>query len=378
MKYCSKCVLPETHETIIFDENGVCNVCLNNETKNKISWDKKLVEFKDLIEQYRNHSEYDCIVPFSGGKDSTFTLYKLVMDFKLKPLVVSFDHGFMRTNLLENNIKTFKKLGVDHISFRPNWKLVQILMKESLIRKGDFCWHCHTGIFAYPMRVAVEKKISLVIWGEPSSEYTAYYGYDSDEEVDEKRFNRFINLGISADDMYGMIKEREEANWVTRNDLLPFTYPSKKEMMTNKIRSICLGSYIPWNVKSQSKLISEKLAWKGDKVEGVPDNYKYEKIECSVQGVRDYLKFIKRGYGRTSHLASIDIRNGKINRETALDLIKQNDGKKPYSLKRFLKYINFSESDFNNIAKEQQIHPYSHNFSNTEEGIPLPDEDNYK
>ena len=155
--------------------------------------------------------------------------------------------------------KTFKKLGVDHISFRPNWKLVQILMKESLIRKGDFCWHCHTGIFAYPMRVAVEKKISLVIWGEPSSEYTAYYGYDSDEEVDEKRFNRFINLGISADDMYGMIKEREEANWVTRNDLLPFTYPSKKEMMTNKIRSICLGSYIPWNVKSQSKLISEKL-----------------------------------------------------------------------------------------------------------------------
>jgi len=378
VKYCTRCVLPETHETIIFDENGVCNVCLNNEIKNNISWDKKLVEFKDLIEQYKGHSEYDCIVPFSGGKDSTFTLYKLVKDFKLKPLVVSFDHGFMRTNLLENNIKTFKKLGVDHISFRPNWKLVQILMKESLIRKGDFCWHCHTGIFAYPMRVAVEKKISLVIWGEPSSEYTAYYGYDSEEEVDEKRFNRFVNLGISADDMYGMIKQRKEANWVTRGDLLPFTYPSKKEMITNKIRSICLGSYIPWNVKSQSKLISQELGWKGDKVEGVPDNYKYEKIECSVQGVRDYLKFIKRGYGRTSHLTSIDIRNGKINRETALDLIKENDGKKPYSLKRFLKYIDISENDFNKIATQQQIHPYSHNFSKSEDGNPLPDEDKYK
>ena len=81
MKYCSKCVLPETHETIIFDENGVCNVCLNNETKNKISWDKKLVEFKDLIEQYRNHSEYDCIVPFSGGKDSTLKLIKILLYF---------------------------------------------------------------------------------------------------------------------------------------------------------------------------------------------------------------------------------------------------------------------------------------------------------
>ena len=120
------------------------------------------------------------------------------------------------------------------------------------------------------------------------------------------------------------------------------------------------------------------MGWKGDKVEGVPDNYKYEKIECSVQGVRDYLKFIKRGYGRTSHLTSIDIRNGKINRETALDLIKENDGKKPYSLKRFLKYIDISENDFNKIATQQQIHPYSHNFSKSEDGNPLPDEVKYK
>ena len=93
---------------------------------------------------------------------------------------------------------------------------------------------------------------------------------------------------------------------------------------------------------------------------------------------KDYLKFIKRGYGRTSHLTSIDIRNGKINRETALDLIKENDGKKPYSLKRFLKYINISENDFNKIATQQQIHPYSHNFSKSEDGNPLPDEDKYK
>ena len=378
MKYCKKCLLPETHETIVFDDSGVCNVCNNNKVKNKIDWVKKLEEFKQIIDIYRNGEAYDCIVPFSGGKDSTFTLLTLVRNFNLKPLAVSFDHGFMRKNLLENNRKTFENLGVDHISFRPNWNLVQVLMKESLIRKGDFCWHCHTGIFAYPMRLAVQLKIPLVIWGEPSAEYTAYYDYHSDEEVDEKRFNRFVNLGISADDMYGMIKEKPNTDWIKKRDLLPFTYPSRKEMFDNKIRSICLGSYIPWDTIAQSRIISEELGWKGDQVEGVPGRYNYEKIECSVQGVRDYLKYIKRGYGRTTHLTSIDVRNGRMNREEAMGLITDYDGKEPASLERFLKYVDLSKQDFNEIAVNQKVHPYEHEFNSKPKGEPLPDEDLYK
>ncbi len=377
MKYCTKCLLPETHETIVFDDLGVCNVCNNNKDKNNIDWDDKLNEFNQILDNYRNNLQYDCIVPFSGGKDSTFTLLTLVKNFNLKPLAVSFDHGFMRKNLLENNKRTFEALGVDHISYRPNWKLVQVLMKESLIRKGDFCWHCHTGIFAYPMRVAVQMKIPLVIWGEPSAEYTAYYDYNSNEEVDEKRFNRFVNLGISADDMYGMIKEKPNTDWIHKRDLLPFTYPTRQEIRDNNIRSICLGSYIPWNTGIQSKIISDELGWKGDKVEGVPTRYNYEKIECSVQGVRDYLKFIKRGYGRTTHLTSIDVRNGKINREEAMDLIAENDGKEPASLDRFLQYVDISKKEFNDIAVSQKVHPYEHKFSSKPKGKPLPDEDLY-
>ena len=125
------------------------------------------------------------------------------MTGKVKPLVVQFDHGFMRPRILENNTRTFKKLGVDVISFRPDWTVVRKLMLESLKRKGDFCWHCHTGIFAYPMQLAVKFNVPFVVWGEPSAEYTSYYGYDEKEEVDERRFNRFVNLGITADDIRG-------------------------------------------------------------------------------------------------------------------------------------------------------------------------------
>ena len=92
------------------------------------------------------------------------------------------------------------------------------------------------------------------------------------EEVDEKRFNRFVNLGITGDDMAGMIGIEDP------RDLLPYTYPKLKDLMKLKYRSVCLGSYIPWDVKKQVAIIQEELGWKGEVVEGVPAEYNYEKI----------------------------------------------------------------------------------------------------
>ena len=169
MKICSRCMIPETHETIMFDAQGVCNVCRQQEVKQeKVDWATRGRELVELIEQYRGKNEYDCLIPFSGGKDSTYTVYKLVTEYKVKPLVVSFDHGFLRPRIIENNVRTMRKLGVDFLKFTPNWRVVRKIMLESLRRKGDFCWHCHTGIFAYPMQIAVKHNIPLIFWGSPA------------------------------------------------------------------------------------------------------------------------------------------------------------------------------------------------------------------
>jgi N-acetyl sugar amidotransferase len=297
MKRCSKCFLPETQETIVFDSLGSCNICAGQTIKNEsLDWEKKGYDLRALVEEHRGKYDYDCIVPFSGGKDSTWTLYYLVKEFGLKPLVVRFDHGFMRPNLEENVKNTQRELGVDIMTFTPNWHVVRRLMLQSFLEKGDFCWHCHTGIFSYPMWIALEKKVPLIIWGEPSSEYTAYFSYDQEETVDENRFNRFVNLGISADDMY--IRLNGE---VDRRDLKPYSYPPLKDLRRLDYRSVCLGSYIPWDVPKQSKIIMDELGWKGDKVENVPPQYSYEKIECYMQGVRDHIKYVKRGFTRPSH-----------------------------------------------------------------------------
>jgi N-acetyl sugar amidotransferase len=363
VKNCSRCGLPETYETIEFDANGVCNICIQQEYKqNKIDWSERKLMFKAMIEEYRGKYDYDCIVPFSGGKDSTFTLYHLVKEYKLKPLVVQFNHGFMRPTLLANNERTFKKLGVDVISFTPNWHVVKRLMREALIRKGDFCWHCHTGIFSYPMHIAIKFNVPLVLWGEPSSEYTAYYDYKDNavEEVDETRFNRFINLGITAEDMHGMIEQDFDLD--TR-DLIPYSYPPIRDLKRLRYRSVCLGSFIPWDVKTQSQLIMDNLGWKGDEVEGMPPGlYTYEKIECAMQGVRDYLKFLKRGYSRVTQMTALDIRNGRMNKDDADQLIAEWEGKKPPSLEIFLEFLEMTENEFNEIVRKLVVPPYEPDF----------------
>ena len=354
MQICSKCLLPETHETITFDQNGICSVCNNFTVKQDIDWKQRYEILLKLVDEVkRKKASYDCIIPFSGGKDSTFSLYYAVEILKLRVLVVSFDHGFYRDNLLRNRERTINKLGVDLVTFRPNQLLVKKLMLQSLKDKGDLCWHCHTGIGSYPLQVAVEKSIPLVLWGESSTEYTNYFKVEDFHSIDEVAFNRIANLGISATDMYYRLNEEFELR-----EFAPFTIPSLSELQSKNITTFPLGNFIKWDTKNQVEIIKNKLDWQGDEVEGVPNQYSYEKIECMMQGMRDYIKYIKRGYARTSHLASIDIRNGLLDRDEAQALVEAYEGQKPESIRLFLEFLQITEEEFNDIVVAQKLDPW--------------------
>lgn len=355
---CTRCVMPETAESLAFDQGGQCSVCRQIDFKqHNIDWDRRKQELHELIAPYRGKADYDCIVPFSGGKDSTFTLWYLVKELGLKCLVVRFDHLFMRPIVEENADRTFKRLGVDALRFSPNWQVVKKLMYESLVRRGDFCWHCHTGIYSFPMWISLKFAVPLVFWGEGGAEYSSFYSYDEVEEADERHFNRKVNLGINAEDMLGMLDSSISDYKVEARDLKPFTYPPSKDLRRAGTRSVFLGSYIPWDVRKQVEVIEQELDWKRDEVEGIPQEYGYEKIECYMQGVRDYIKFLKRGFGRTAHLTSIDIRNGRLTREEGLELTQKYDGRRPAALDRFLRILDIDEQQFIDVVSKHVVAP---------------------
>ena len=369
MRYCTKCILPDTHETIKFDEQGVCNVCRQAEKKHtEIDWNARRTMLDSLVDSYRGKGLYDCIIPFSGGKDSTFQLWFVVTQLKLKPLVVRFDHWGFRPLVNKNNAKVFKKLGVDVLQFTPNWKIVKKLMKQSLKATGDFCWHCHTGVFAHTMQIAVRYNIPLVIWGEAPGEYRAYYTHEELVELDEKRFNEMINLGFTAQDMYNLLEGE-----VDKRDLYQYSFPSKNELDKLGAKSICLGSYIKWHTKKNVEHIKKELGWEGQLVEGIPPEYDYEKIECQWQGIRDYCKYVKRGHGRTNHLVCIDLRNGEMDREAGLKLAGKYDGKRPASLDLFLNYIDMTEDEFIEVLQKNEVASWGFDKSKIQKGESLPD-----
>ena len=353
---CTLCTLPITWETLYFDDQGVCNICRNWEEKyQQIDWIKRREALGDICAKAKADTraagrKYDCILPFSGGKDSTYTLWYVVRELGLNPLVVSFDHGFYRPRILQNRIRALRKLGVDMISFTPSWTLVKKLMLESLIRRGDFCWHCHAGVFVYPMQEAVRREIPLVIWGEGGGEYEAYFKYGNIEETDEWKFNRRTIQGMRAEDMAGFIG-------VDQQELAPFIYPPKEDLMRVGVKSLPLGNFIPWNVRDNVAVIIRELGWEEDVIESGLPGPTYEKIECQFTGLRDYVKLLKRGFARITHLTTLDIRHGRMTRDEAMELIQRYEKRKPQSLEVFLEYVGLSEEEFHAIVATHLIQP---------------------
>jgi hypothetical protein len=217
------------------------------------------------------------------------------------------------------------------------------------------------------MQVALKEKTPLIIWGEPSTQYTAYYKEGEVEEVDETRFDRFINLGISAEDMAGMIRADSDFDY---RDLAPFTYPKRADLAALGVRSVCLGSFISWDTAKQADIIARELGWRGDAVEGMPPHYAYEKIECAMQGVRDYIKWLKRGYGRVTQMGALDLRHNRRSPEMVRELIGAYEGHRPASLDLFLGYLDMTEAEFNEAVAATVVPPHVPDFNAPRGGIP--------
>ena len=358
IQYCTRCVYPAVAATpLTFDEDGVCSGCRVAMSKPQIDWAQRWRLLQELTDQSRSMSNYDIVIPVSGGKDSYYQTHVAVAELGLKPLLVTY-HGNNYLPEGEYNLLRMRELfDCDHIIVRPS---VDTLIKMNRIGfklQGDMNWHAHCGIFTTPIQVAVRYKVPLMMWGEHGFmdlggmysindfvEFTAKFrlehalrGYDWHDFTDEG----LEKLGRPE------LKEGLKAK-----DLLWAQYPSDEEIDEVGVRGIYLANFVDWDANKHVKLVIEKYGWR-------PAQQPFERTyrtmsnldDMHENGIHDYLKFVKLGYGRGSDHSCKDIRVGLMTREQGIEMVRKYDHVKPRrDLERWLRYVDMTEEEFDSIC----------------------------
>lgn len=349
IRYCKKCLMPDTKPDLSFDNNGICNACRNFESRPNVNWEVRKNELITILEKYRSKdgSNWDCIIPVSGGKDSTFQTLK-ILELGFNPLCVTATTCHT-SEVGKKNIDNIKSLGVDYIELTTNRVVRKKLNKIGLKQVGDISWPEHVTIFTIPVRMSVQLNVPLIIWGENSqNEYGGPAGTVDNNVLDRRWLEEFGGLlGLRVSDIIGL-------EGLTKKDLIPFYYPTDEELIKVGTTGLFLGYYLPWDGYVNA-LIAQGHGFTtlNTTVEGSIVNY--ENLDNYQTGIHDYFKFLKFGFGRSTDISCLHLRRGRLTRDEALDLVRKHDGKFPWtylgkSIEEILKPLDITIDEFIKIC----------------------------
>jgi len=349
IRYCKRCLLPDTKPDLFFHADGVCSACHNYENRHQIDWDKRKTELRGILEKYRSKdgSNYDCIIPVSGGKDSTFQVLT-ILELGYNPLCVT-STTCMLSDIGRRNIENLKNLGVDYIEVTTNPSIRKKINRFALRNVGDISWPEHVTIFTIPVQIAVKYKIPLIIWGENvQNEYGGPASAVESKCLNRRWLEEFGGLlGLRVSDLIGQ-------DGITKQDLIAYTYPSDDELEEIGVTGIYLGYYVPWD-GFHNALIAQSYGFEVFPHVTWGSIVNYSNLDNYQVAIHEYFKFLKFGFGRSTDCTSLHIRRGRLTREEALKMVRLHEGKFPYEylgypLEKILNYIDISLEEFINIC----------------------------
>lgn len=348
LKYCVRCVMPHTKPDLHIDEEGVCNACRSMEKRKDVDWGQRHHELLTVLDKYRKHgTNWDCIVPVSGGKDSTYQVIRM-LQLGLNPLCVTSTTCDL-SDIGRKNIENIKKLGVDYVEFSPNPLVRAKLNKIGLIEVGDISWPEHVGIFTIPVRAAVQYNVPLIVWGENSqNEYGGPASASDNNTLTRRWLEEFGGLlGMRVADL-------TESYGIEQRHLLPYQYPSDEELQRVGVTGLFLGHYLSWDGLSNALIAQANGFITYDQpVEGSMVNY--ENLDNHQTGIHDYFKYLKFGFSRTTDIACLHVRRNRITRQDAIEIVKARDGKFPWTylgkpIDKILEPLDMSVDEFIKIC----------------------------
>lgn len=349
VRYCKTCLMPDTRPRIEFDDGGICNACHTAERKKEIDWDARRQEFLDLVEEHRaTEGPYDCVVPWSGGKDSSTIAHRLKFEFGLNPLLVTFS-PLMPNEVAEHNREALIRKGFDHLMVRANQKVSRRLSRRFFIERGDPKIHWNAGINSVPVRVAVNYRIPLIFYAEHGE--SEYGGRTlSEDHMKMRDFAEVLEHQIGDDPLNWMDDE------VTETDLAPYVYPDADEIEAVGVKALYFGYFFRWSMLDNWNYIKDKIDFRTEprgRTDGTFTDF--DSLDDKIDSLYYHMQFIKFGFGRAVRDACRMIQNGQMTRDEALELVRKYDAEFPQACHdEHLDFLGLDEAEFTEIIDKHR------------------------
>jgi N-acetyl sugar amidotransferase len=328
---------------LVLDDEGICSGCRVHEEKNTLDWSKRFEKLKSIVASYKNQSgtNYDCIVPVCGARDSYFIVHMVKYVLGLNPLLVTYNKHY-NTAVGYRNLSNLKiKLDCDIMSLTVNPEKIKKITRATLRRFGSIYWHCIAGQTVYPVQMAVKLKIPLIIWGAHQGiDQVGMYSHLDEVEMTRKYRKEHDLMGYEAEDLIN-----EEFDNITEDTVRPFIYPDDQEIENVGVRGIYLNNYIRWDSRSQHEAMILQYGYETAPQTRTFDTY--NDVDCwNYSDVHDYIKLIKHGYGKVLDHATREIRLGHMTKEKGVELVNNYTQKKPENISLFTKWLGITENSF--------------------------------
>ncbi len=324
IQYCKCCIMPETKPDLFIDAEGICSACRSFARRQVVDWDARKRELQMVLERHRckDGSNYDCIVPVSGGKDSHFQTLRM-LELGMNPLCVTATTDHL-SEIGRRNIENLKRRGVDYVEVTTNPVVRRKVNRLALTQVGDISWPEHVTIFTIPVRIAVQLNIPLIVWGEnPQNEYGGPAAAAEDSVLTRRWLEEFGGLlGLRVSDLIGQ-------DGIESRHLIQYTYPFDEELKRVGVTGLFLGYYMPWD-GYENALYSQAHGFETYHMPVEGSLVNYENLDNAQTGIHDYFKFLKYGFGRATDLGCMHIRRGRLSRQDTLKLVKIHDGRFPW------------------------------------------------
>jgi N-acetyl sugar amidotransferase len=338
--------MPDSRPRITFDSEGVCNACRYADTKAAIDWNSRRKEFEEIIDGARskNPSKWDCIVPWSGGKDSTSIALRLKNEFGVNPLLVTFS-PLIPNEVGQKNRSALLDLGFDSIMMSPSRKVSKHLARRFFVERGNQKVHWDAGVNAAPLQLAVALDIPLVFYAEHGeSEYGGRVLHEQSSRI--RDFSEVLEHQIGDD----------PSNWeddvVSSNELYPYLYPNVEALTSKNIRAFYFAHFFKWSMYENWLYVKDRMKFEtasSGRTQGTFTNF--DSLDDKTDCLYYYMQYIKFGFGRATRDACRMIQNGQMTREQGLEYARLYDAEFPSEhLRENLEFLGMSEAEFYEIV----------------------------